>query len=58
MDDAEQYDAIVIGSGPIGAHVARDLADRHKARAAAGGRAASGLSYEGYRSYVDAYSPP
>lgn len=54
-DDGEHYDAIVIGSGPIGAHVARELGAQHKRVLMLEAGRASGLTYDGYRSYVDSY---
>jgi choline dehydrogenase-like flavoprotein len=51
----ERFDAIVVGAGPIGAHVAKGLsAQRKRVLLIEAGRA-SGLTWEGYRSYVENY---
>ena len=55
MTDTEHYDAIVVGSGPIGAHVARELGARKKRVLVLEAGRASGLTYDDYRSYVDSY---
>jgi choline dehydrogenase-like flavoprotein len=54
-DGGEQYDAIVIGAGPIGAHVARELGARGKRVLMLEAGRASGLTYDSYRSYVDTF---
>lgn len=52
---ARHYDAIVVGSGPIGAHVAQGLAAEKKSVLLLEAGRATGLTYEGYRSYVTNY---
>ena len=49
------YDAIIVGGGPIGAHVAKELiAQKKRVLMLEAGRA-GGLTYQSYRSYVDNY---
>lgn len=55
MTDPMRYDAIVVGSGPIGAHVALKLAAEQKQVLLLEAGRASGITYEGYRSYVTNY---
>lgn len=50
-----KYDAIVIGGGPVGAHVAKQLSAAKKSVLVLEAGRAGGLTYEGYRSYVDNY---
>jgi len=50
-----QYDAIVIGGGPIGAHVAKKLSEAKKRVLLLEAGRAGGLTWESYRSYVDNY---
>lgn len=49
------YDAIVVGGGPIGAHVAKKLGDAKKRVLVLEAGRAGGLTWEGYRSFVDSY---
>ncbi len=49
------YDAIIVGGGPIGAHVARELIAQNKRVLMLEAGRAGGLTYQGYRSYVDSY---
>ncbi|MEP7381169.1 MAG: GMC family oxidoreductase [Gemmatimonadota bacterium] len=49
------YDAIVIGAGPVGASIAKVLTDRGKRVLILEAGRASGLTYDGWRSYVDTY---
>jgi choline dehydrogenase-like flavoprotein len=55
MTATRHYDAIVIGGGPVGAHVARELTAARKSVLMLEAGRATGLSYEGYRSYVTNY---
>lgn len=55
MTERVTYDAIVIGGGPVGAHVARQLSAAKKSVLLLEAGRAGGLTYEGYRSYVDSY---
>jgi choline dehydrogenase-like flavoprotein len=55
MSTPRHYDAIVVGSGPIGAHVAKQLAAEGKSVLLLEAGRATGLTYEGYRSYVTNY---
>jgi choline dehydrogenase-like flavoprotein len=55
MNDTTHYDAVVIGGGPVGAHVAWQLGLQQKRVLILEAGRAGGLSYEGYRSYVDSY---
>jgi choline dehydrogenase-like flavoprotein len=49
------YDAIIVGGGPVGAHVARELVAKNKRVLMLEAGRAGGLTYQGYRSYVDTY---
>lgn len=49
------YDAVIIGGGPIGAVIAKELTDAGKDVLILEAGRASGLTYEGYRSYVENY---
>jgi choline dehydrogenase-like flavoprotein len=49
------YDAIIVGGGPIGAHVAKELIAKNKRVLMLEAGRAGGLTYQGYRSYVDTY---
>jgi len=49
------YDAIIVGGGPVGAHVARELVAQKKRVLMLEAGRAGGLTYQGYRSYVDNY---
>jgi choline dehydrogenase-like flavoprotein len=49
------YDAIVVGGGPVGAHVAKELVAQKKRVLMLEAGRAGGLTYQGYRSYVDNY---
>ena len=49
------YDAIVIGAGPVGVIIAKVLSDRGKRVLILEAGRASGLSYDGWLSYVDTY---
>jgi len=51
----EHFDAIVVGSGPMGAHVARELGAAGKTVLVLEAGRASGLTWESYRSYVASY---
>ena len=51
----ETWDAIIIGSGPVGANVAKTLTDRGKRVLILEAGRNSGSTYEGYLSYVDTY---
>ena len=51
----ETWDAIIIGSGPVGANVAKTLSDRGKRVLILEAGRNSGTTYEGYLSYVDTY---
>ena len=53
MSDPPQYDAIVIGGVPMGAHVARKLSAERKTVLLLEAGRAGGLTYDGYRSYVE-----
>jgi choline dehydrogenase-like flavoprotein len=55
MNEFRQYDAIVVGGGPVGAHVAKKLSEAKKTVLLLEAGRAGGLTYEGYRSYVDNY---
>jgi choline dehydrogenase-like flavoprotein len=55
MTASRHYDAIVIGAGPIGAHVAKKLGSEGKSVLVLEAGRAGGLTYEGYRTYVDTY---
>lgn len=55
MSESMQYDAIVIGAGPVGAHVALKLAMEQKRVLLLEAGRAGGLTFEGYRSYVDSF---
>ena len=49
------YDAIIIGAGPVGVNIAKVLTDRGKRVLLLEAGRASGLSYDGWLSYVDTY---
>jgi choline dehydrogenase-like flavoprotein len=49
------YDAIIVGGGPIGAHVAKELVAKNKRVLMLEAGRAGGLTYQSYRSYVDSY---
>lgn len=49
------YDAIIIGAGPVGVNVAKVLTDAGKRVLILEAGRASGLSYDGWLSYVDTY---
>lgn len=55
MSETIHYDAIVIGAGPVGAHVALQLGAQHKRVLLLEAGRAGGLTFEGYRSYVDSF---
>ncbi|MEO6528955.1 MAG: GMC family oxidoreductase [Gemmatimonadaceae bacterium] len=55
MNEYRQYDAIVVGGGPVGAHAAKKLSEAKKTVLLLEAGRAGGLTYEGYRSYVDNY---
>ena len=49
------YDAVIIGAGPVGVNIAKVLTDRGKRVLLLEAGRASGLSYDGWLSYVDTY---
>ena len=49
------FDAVIIGAGPVGLNIAKVLTDRGKRVLILEAGRASGLSYDGWRSYVDTY---
>lgn len=49
------YDAVIIGAGPVGVSIAKKLTDRGKRVLLLEAGRASGLSYDGWLSYVDTY---
>lgn len=49
------YDAIVIGAGPVGVNIAKTLTDVGKRVLILEAGRASGLTYDGWLSYVDTY---
>lgn len=49
------YDAVIIGAGPIGVTIAKTLTDQGKRVLLLEAGRASGLSYDGWLSYVDTY---
>lgn len=49
------YDAVIIGAGPIGLNIAKVLSDRGKRVLLLEAGRASGLSYDGWLSYVDTF---
>ena len=49
------YDAIIVGAGPVGVNIAKVLTDRGKRVLLLEAGRASGLSYDGWLSYVDTY---
>ena len=51
----ETWDAVIIGSGPVGANVAKALTDAGKRVLILEAGRASGLTYDGYLSYVDTF---
>lgn len=55
MADDVQYDAIVVGGGPIGAHVAKLLSAQNKRVLILEAGRAVGTTWESYRSHVDHY---
>ena len=55
MSANRTYDAIVVGGGPVGAHVAKELVAQKKSVLMLEAGRAGGLTYQGYRSYVDTY---
>lgn len=55
MTTAASYDAIIIGAGPVGAHVALTLTKAGKRVLILEAGRASGLDYDGWLSYVDTF---
>ena len=55
MSANRTYDAIIVGGGPIGALVAKELVAKQKTVLMLEAGRAGGLTYQGYRSYVDTY---
>lgn len=49
------FDAVIIGAGPVGLNIAKVLTDRGKRVLILEAGRASGLSYDGWLSYVDTY---
>jgi choline dehydrogenase-like flavoprotein len=49
------YDAVIIGAGPVGVTIAKTLTDQGKRVLLLEAGRASGLSYDGWLSYVDTY---
>jgi choline dehydrogenase-like flavoprotein len=49
------YDAVIVGAGPVGVNIARKLSDRGKRVLLLEAGRASGLTYDGWLSFVDTY---
>ena len=55
MAESENWDCVIVGGGPIGAHVAKGLSEKGKRVLILEAGVASGLTPEGYQSYVENY---